>query len=57
MEHHPGSFPSENGAFSDKRRFSRAQFLDGRQVRLVVSPCVAPQAGLIEKLAHFQIGN
>jgi hypothetical protein len=47
-------FPSGNGPFSDERRSPRAYFLDVRSVRLVVSPCAAL---LIEKIAHFQIGN
>jgi hypothetical protein len=47
-------FPSGNGPFSDELRSPRAYFLDVRSVRLVVNPC----AGLlIEKIAHFQIGN
>ena len=50
-------FPSGNGPFSpcpDELRSPRAYFLDVRAVRLVVNPCAAL---LIEKIAHFQIGN
>jgi hypothetical protein len=47
-------FPSGNGPFSDEQRSPRAYFLDVRAVRLVVNPCAAL---LIEKIAHFQIGN
>jgi hypothetical protein len=50
----PNYFPSGNGPFSDERRSPRAYFLDVLSVRLVVNPCAVL---LIEKIAHFQIGN
>jgi hypothetical protein len=43
-----------NGPFSAEPRSPRAYFLDVQKVRLVVNPCAAL---LIEKIAHFQIGN